>query len=36
VDTLREFIPVALAYLVGGVTTVLVVVAGWRWIGRRR
>ncbi len=35
-DTLREFIPVALAYLVGGVTTVLVVVAGWWWIGRRR
>lgn len=35
-DTLREFIPVATAYLMGGVTTVLVVVAGWRWISRRR
>lgn len=35
-DTLREFIPVAMAYLAWGVTTVVVVLADWRWIGRRR
>jgi Na+-translocating ferredoxin:NAD+ oxidoreductase RnfE subunit len=35
-DTLRERIPVAITYLAGGVTTVIVLVAGWRWVSRRR
>ncbi len=34
-DTLREFIPVALAYLTMAVTTLLVLVAGWRRTRRR-
>jgi len=33
-DTLREFIPVALAYLTMAATTLLVLVAGWRRIRR--
>jgi len=29
-DTLREFIPVALAYLTWGATTLVILVLGWR------
>lgn len=33
-DTLREFIPVALAYLAWGATTLIVLVLGWRRVRR--
>jgi hypothetical protein len=29
-DTLREFIPVALAYLAWGATSLIIIVLGWR------
>lgn len=35
-DTLRERIPVALAYLAWGVTTLVVMLLGWRWLRRTR
>ncbi len=33
-DTLREFIPVALAYLAWSATTLVILVLGWRWVRR--
>lgn len=33
-DTLREFIPVAIAYVAGGTTALIGLVAGWRSITR--
>lgn len=33
-DTLREFIPVALAYLAWGATTLVILVLGWRSVRR--
>ncbi len=33
-DTLREFVPVALAYSAWGTTTLVVLLVGWRRMGR--
>lgn len=34
-DTLREFVPVAIAYAIWGFTTLAGAVFAWRWVSRR-